>query len=33
MALRQLPITITKSGLPFGSFFGYKVLGIFKDGR
>ena len=24
------PLTITKSGLPFGSFYGYKVLGIFK---
>lgn len=23
-------ITISKAGLPFGSFFGYKVLGIFK---
>ncbi|HVB03979.1 MAG TPA: TonB-dependent receptor [Chitinophagaceae bacterium] len=23
-------ITITKAGLPFGSFYGYKVLGIFK---
>lgn len=26
----NLPITITQSGLPFGSFYGYKVLGIFK---
>ena len=24
------PLTITKSGLPFGSFYGYKVLGLFK---
>lgn len=24
------PITITKAGLPFGSFYGYKVTGIFK---
>src|SRR5258708_38459303 len=24
------PLTITKTGLPFGSFYGYKVLGIFK---
>jgi len=24
-------LTITKVGLPFGSFYGYKVLGIFKD--
>ncbi|HEV3222790.1 MAG TPA: SusC/RagA family TonB-linked outer membrane protein [Puia sp.] len=24
------PLTITKAGLPFGSFYGYKVLGIFK---
>ena len=24
------PITITKAGLPFGSFYGYKVLGMFK---
>ncbi|HEY4151169.1 MAG TPA: SusC/RagA family TonB-linked outer membrane protein, partial [Chitinophagaceae bacterium] len=24
------PITITKNGLPFGSFYGYKVIGMFK---
>ncbi len=24
------PLTITKAGLPFGSFYGYKVLGIFQ---
>ena len=24
------PLTITKAGLPFGSFYGYKALGIFK---
>jgi hypothetical protein len=24
------PITITKNGLPFGSFYGYKAVGIFK---
>jgi hypothetical protein len=24
------PLTITKAGLPFGSFYGYKSLGIFK---
>ena len=24
------PLTITRAGLPFGSFYGYKVLGIFK---
>lgn len=24
------PITITKAGLPFGSFYGYKVIGVFK---
>ena len=24
------PITITKNGLPFGSFYGYKVTGMFK---
>lgn len=24
------PLTVTKAGLPFGSFYGYKVLGIFK---
>lgn len=24
------PLTLTKAGLPFGSFYGYKVLGIFK---
>lgn len=24
-------LTITKVGIPFGSFYGYKVLGIFKD--
>lgn len=24
------PITITKAGLPFGSFYGYKVTGMFK---
>jgi len=30
----QMPneqLTITKVGLPFGTFYGYKVLGIFKD--
>jgi TonB-linked SusC/RagA family outer membrane protein len=26
-------ITITKAGLPFGSFYGYKVLGIFKTDK
>lgn len=26
----NMPLTITKAGLPFGSFYGYKVLGIFK---
>ncbi|WP_276480161.1 SusC/RagA family TonB-linked outer membrane protein [Paraflavitalea pollutisoli] len=25
------PLTITKANLPFGSFYGYKVLGIFKN--
>lgn len=25
------PITITRKGLPFGSFYGYKVLGIFQS--
>jgi len=32
VAFNQMPnqqITITKAGLPFGSFYGYKVLGIF----
>jgi len=24
------PLTITKAGLPFGSFYGYKVIGMFK---
>lgn len=24
------PITITKAGLPFGSFYGYKAMGLFK---
>lgn len=24
------PLTITKNGLPFGSFYGYKVIGMFK---
>lgn len=27
------PLTITKAGLPFGSFYGYKVLGIFKTDK
>lgn len=26
----NMPLTITRAGLPFGSFYGYKVLGIFK---
>ncbi|HTJ13387.1 MAG TPA: TonB-dependent receptor [Dinghuibacter sp.] len=26
----NLPVTITKAGLPFGSFYGYKVTGMFK---
>ncbi|MHA4811146.1 SusC/RagA family TonB-linked outer membrane protein [Flavitalea flava] len=26
----NLPITVTKAGLPFGSFYGYKTLGLFK---
>jgi len=33
-SFNQMPndqITITKVGLPFGSFYGYKVLGIFTD--
>jgi TonB-linked SusC/RagA family outer membrane protein len=33
-AFSQMPnqqLTITKAGLPFGSFYGYKVLGIFTD--
>jgi TonB-dependent starch-binding outer membrane protein SusC len=29
-AMPGLPITITKAGLPFGSFFGYKSLGLFQ---
>jgi TonB-linked SusC/RagA family outer membrane protein len=29
-AMPSEPITITKAGLPFGSFYGYKSLGIFK---
>ncbi len=28
--MANLPITITKAGLPFGSFYGYKVTGMFK---
>ena len=28
--MSQQPLTITKAGLPFGSFYGYKVLGQFK---
>lgn len=24
------PLTVTKAGLPFGSFYGYKVLGVFQ---
>ncbi len=28
--MANLPITITKAGLPFGSFYGYKEIGIFK---
>jgi TonB-linked SusC/RagA family outer membrane protein len=28
--MANLPITITKAGLPFGSFYGYKAIGIFK---
>lgn len=33
-SFNQMPnqqLTITKVGLPFGTFYGYKVLGIFKD--
>jgi TonB-linked SusC/RagA family outer membrane protein len=33
VAFNQMPnqqITITKAGLPFGSFYGYKVIGIFQ---
>ncbi|SIT29728.1 TonB-linked outer membrane protein, SusC/RagA family [Filimonas lacunae] len=26
----NIPLTITKAGLPFGSFYGYKVVGMFK---
>jgi TonB-dependent starch-binding outer membrane protein SusC len=29
-AMPNEPITITKAGLPFGSFYGYKALGIFQ---
>jgi TonB-linked SusC/RagA family outer membrane protein len=29
-AMPGLPITLTKAGLPFGSFYGYKALGLFK---
>ena len=29
-AMPNSPITITKAGLPFGSFYGYKVLGMFQ---
>ena len=29
-AMPNEPITITKAGLPFGSFYGYKSLGIFQ---
>jgi TonB-dependent starch-binding outer membrane protein SusC len=29
--MANLPITITKAGLPFGSFYGYKAIGIFKS--
>jgi len=28
--MANLPITVTKAGLPFGSFYGYKVTGMFK---
>ena len=30
-AMPNQTITITKAGLPFGSFYGYKVLGIFNN--
>jgi len=33
-SFNQMPnqqLTITKVGLPFGTFYGYKVIGIFKD--
>jgi hypothetical protein len=29
-AMQGHPLTITKNGLPFGQFYGYKALGIFK---
>lgn len=34
VAFQQMPnqtITVTRKGLPFGSFYGYNVLGIFKN--